>query len=119
MDYEVVESFTWSMDNCFELTSLVDAHQQAHFTPTRSSNSAQLWLRNQNFDFTLLVWPNLKADLRWYFRPADFHRHARDSLATCKQTKGILAYIDAMKHCSQKLPKVLDDELLDHFIRGL
>ena len=100
MDYEVVESFIWSMDNYFELTSLVDPHQQAHFVSTRFSKSAQLWLRNQNFDFTLLVWPDLKAELRRYFRPADFHHRARDSLATCKQTKGISAYIDAMKCCS-------------------
>ena len=56
-----------------------------------------------------------------YFKPADFHRRARDELAACKQRNpnNVSGYIDAMKRIKQKLPNIQDDEMLDRFTRGL
>ena len=31
------------------------------------------------------------------FKPADYHRHARDELATCVQKGPVTGYIDRMK----------------------
>ena len=119
MDFDLVEAFIWSLDNYFALTGLTNEYQRARFAATRLSKSAALWMRNQEFDFDHLVWTDLRAEIRRYFRPADFHRRARDSLANCVQTKGVPAYIYAVKKCAQRLPEVTDDELLDRFVRGL
>ena len=67
MDYNVVESFIWGLENYFQLTVLLDAHQQARYASIYFSKSAQLWISNQNFDFELMVWSDLKGEIHHHF----------------------------------------------------
>ena len=81
MDFDAVESFIWALDNYFALTGLTDEYQRARFAATCMTKLAALWMRNQDFDFEMLQWTDLRGEIRQYFRPADYHRRARDSLA--------------------------------------
>ena len=53
------------------------------------------------------------------FRPVDYHRRARDELASCIQKGPVSHYIDKMKRIQRKIAGITDDEMLDRFTRGL
>ena len=119
MDFDDVKAFIWEMDKYSALTGLTDEYQCAPFAAIHTNKYTSLWMHNQDFYFDLLIWPDLHGEIRRYFHPAYYHCRARDSLAACKQFKGVTTYSDAMKHCAQRLPEVSEDKLLDCFIHGL
>lgn len=119
MDHEILATFIWSAENYFALTGLNDQVAQARLAAMWLTKSAAIWLRHQNYSFAMLTWQQLKTDMSHYFKPADFHRRARDKLARCKQTGAVAPYIDAMKRIEQQVHGITDDEMLDRFIRGL
>ena len=119
MDHEVLATFVWQCENYFALTGLADAGAQARFASMLLTKSASVWLRHQNYAFNTLTWNQLKSDMQQYFKPADFHRRARDRLARCQQTHSVARYIDAMKRIAQQVNGVTDDEMLDRFVCGL
>ena len=66
-----------------------------------------------------LAWETLKQDILNTFRPADYHRRARDELASCVQRGAVTVYIDCMKQSARKVHGIMDNEMLDRFVRGL
>ena len=66
-----------------------------------------------------MAWGTLKSELRLYFRPADYRRRAHDKLANMRQMGKVSGYIDAFKRVCTKISNIFDEEMLDHFIRGL
>lgn len=107
------------MENYFALSGMVDENVKARFATMLLERSAAIWLRNKQYTLATLQWTNLKQDIQTYFRPADYHRRARDALASCSQTGAVSRYIDAMKRHGQRVAGITDDEMLDRFIRGL
>ena len=64
-------------------------------------------------------WSTLKITNHDYFHPSDFKRRAQDKLASMRQKNSNTGYIDAFKHYCAKIPSIIDEEMLDRFMRSL
>ena len=119
MDFDVIESFIFSVDNYFALVGLTDPIQQTRFASTLLIKQAALWLRTNKFDLSHTAWGTLKSELRLYFRPVDYCRQACDKLGNMRQMGKVSGYIDAFKCVCTKVSNISNKEMLDYFIRGL
>ena len=80
---ERVESWVYQIENYFVLANVQNENLKARYATLLLTKSAAIWLRTRGYDLQTLSWQQLKMDIMDTFKPADYHRRARDELATC------------------------------------
>jgi len=78
MDYDRVTTFLFSFDSYCHVVGLSDDNAKAALCAMLLSGDARTWFMHNQYDQSTLTYTTLAADLRAYFRPADYEWKARE-----------------------------------------